>query len=111
MVHMILNFREMTYSTKTHVDGIHVHGVPTSKILGYMVRQACEYSLMGFSKTDTNNYIDKTKRAKIVDGVYIATIVYSERKVGADAMCIARYNLIDDNILANMFWANGHSKI
>ncbi|KAL4330214.1 hypothetical protein AHAS_Ahas13G0377700 [Arachis hypogaea] len=73
MVHMMMNFREISCSAKVQIFGMQAHGVPTSKILEYMVGQACGYSLMGFTKKDTYNYIHKAKRAKIIDGDSNAT--------------------------------------
>ncbi|XP_057739783.1 protein FAR1-RELATED SEQUENCE 5-like [Arachis stenosperma] len=88
-----------------------VHGVPTSKILGYMARQAGGYSLMGFTKKDAYNYINKAKRAKIIYGDSNAAVVYLDGKEGANPMSMARYNVSKDNMLANMFWANGGSRV
>ncbi|RYR78478.1 hypothetical protein Ahy_A01g003297 [Arachis hypogaea] len=68
MVHMINSFRDMNCSAKAQINGMQGHGVPTSKILGYIAGQAGGYSLMGFTKKDAYNYIEKTKREKIVDG-------------------------------------------
>ncbi|XP_025664556.2 protein FAR1-RELATED SEQUENCE 9-like [Arachis hypogaea] len=94
------------------VSGIwRAHGVPTSKILGYMAGQSGGYSLMGFTKKDAYNYINKAKRAKIIDGDANAAVVYLEGKAGADPMSMARYNLTKDNMLGNMFWADGGSRV
>ncbi|KAL4300079.1 hypothetical protein AHAS_Ahas17G0165000 [Arachis hypogaea] len=84
-------------------DDERAHGVPTSKILGYMAGQAGGYSLMGFTKKDAYNYIEKSKREKIVDGDGNAAIIYLEGKAVSDPMCIARYSLTDNNMLANLF--------
>ncbi|KAL4396247.1 hypothetical protein AHAS_Ahas01G0072800 [Arachis hypogaea] len=65
---------------------------------------------MGFSKKDTYNYVDQSKRPKIVDGNSNAAIVYLEGKAVADPMSISRYNLTKDNMLANMFWVDGGSR-
>ncbi|XP_057758889.1 protein FAR1-RELATED SEQUENCE 5-like [Arachis stenosperma] len=110
MVHMIPNFRKMTESAKAQIHRMQAHGVPTSKILGYMAGQAGGYSFMGFSKKDAYNYVDQSKRAKIVDGDSNAAIVYLEGKAVADPMSMSRYNLTEDNMLANMFWADGGSR-
>ncbi|RYQ97133.1 hypothetical protein Ahy_B08g093144 [Arachis hypogaea] len=94
------------------VSGIwRAHGVSTSKIMGYMAGQAGGYSLMGFTKKDAYNYINKAKRAKIIDGDANAAVVYLEGKARADPMSMARYNLTKDNMLANMFWADGGSRV
>ncbi|KAL4381867.1 hypothetical protein HN51_005432 [Arachis hypogaea] len=111
MVHMMTNFREITCSAKAQISGMQAHGVPTSKILGYMAGQSGGYSLMGFTKKDAYNYINKAKRAKIIDGDANAAVVYLEGKAGADPMSMARYNLTKDNMLANMFWADGGSRV
>ncbi|XP_057745456.1 uncharacterized protein LOC130963347 [Arachis stenosperma] len=93
------------------ISGMQAHGVLTSKILGYMAGQAGGYSLMGFTKKDAYNYINKAKRAKIIDGDANAAVIYLEGKAGADPMSMARYNLTKDNMLANMFWADGGSRV
>ncbi|XP_016185281.1 protein FAR1-RELATED SEQUENCE 4-like [Arachis ipaensis] len=66
---------------------------------------------MGFTKKDAYNYINKAKCAKIIDGDANAAVVYLEGKAGADSMSMARYNLTKDNMLANMFWADGGSRV
>ncbi|XP_020982356.2 putative protein FAR1-RELATED SEQUENCE 10 [Arachis duranensis] len=66
---------------------------------------------MGFSKKDAYNYIEKTKREKIVDGDANVTIIYLEGKAVSDPMCMARYNLTDINMLANLFWADDGSRV
>ncbi|XP_057757619.1 protein FAR1-RELATED SEQUENCE 5-like [Arachis stenosperma] len=111
MVHMINSFRDMNCSAKAQINGMQGHGVPTSKILGYMAGQAGGYSLMGFTKKDAYNYIEKTKREKIVDGDANVAIIYLEGKAVSDPMCMARYNLTDKNMLANLFWADGGSRV
>ncbi|XP_029145205.1 protein FAR1-RELATED SEQUENCE 5-like [Arachis hypogaea] len=88
-----------------------VHSVPMSKILGYMAGQAGGYSLMGFTKKDAYNYINNAKRAKIIDGDSNAAVVYLEEKMGVNPMSMARYNVTKDNMLANMFWADGGSRV
>ncbi|XP_020967160.1 protein FAR1-RELATED SEQUENCE 5-like [Arachis ipaensis] len=110
MVHMIPNFREMTESAKAQIHGMQAHGVPTSKILGYMAGQAGGYSFMGFSKKNAYNYVNQSKHAKIVDGDSNAAIVYLEGKAVVGPMSMSRYNLTKDNMLANMFWADGGSR-
>ncbi|XP_016206305.1 protein FAR1-RELATED SEQUENCE 5-like [Arachis ipaensis] len=85
------NFREIICSAKAQISGMQAHGVPTSKILGYMVGRAGGYSLMGFTKKDAYNYINKAKRAKIIDGDSNAVVVYLEEKAGADPMSMASH--------------------
>ncbi|XP_025703957.1 protein FAR1-RELATED SEQUENCE 5-like [Arachis hypogaea] len=111
MVHMIPKFRQMSNAAKAHTDGMHGYGVPMSKILGYMAGIAGGYSLLGFTKKDAYNYIDKMRCSKITDGDSNAAIVYLEGKVAADPMAMARFNLTEDGMLANMFWADGISRV
>ncbi|XP_057729966.1 protein FAR1-RELATED SEQUENCE 11-like [Arachis stenosperma] len=94
MVHMIRSFRAISGSAKAHMDGMHTYGLPTSKILGYMAGIAGGYSSLGFTKKDAYNYMDRSKRAKVVDGDMNAVIVYLESKAATDPMSMARYNLI-----------------
>ncbi|XP_016199462.1 protein FAR1-RELATED SEQUENCE 5-like [Arachis ipaensis] len=111
MVHMIPKFRQMSDVAKAYIDGMHGYGVPTSKILNYMAGIVRGYSLLGFTKKDAYNYIDKIRRSKIADGDSNAAIVYLERKAAADPMAMARYNLTEDSMLANMFWVDGISRV
>ncbi|KAL4276909.1 hypothetical protein AHAS_Ahas20G0254300 [Arachis hypogaea] len=80
----------MTYAEKAQIDGLHAHGIATSKIVGYMARMAGKYSLLGFLKKDVYNCVDKTRRAKISDGDANAAIVYLEGKDGSDLTSVAR---------------------
>ncbi|RYR64670.1 hypothetical protein Ahy_A03g010736 [Arachis hypogaea] len=68
MVHMLRSFRAISGSAKAHMDEMHAYGLPTSKILGYMAGIAGGYSCLGFTKKDAYNYIDRSKRTKVVDG-------------------------------------------
>ncbi|XP_016178660.1 protein FAR1-RELATED SEQUENCE 5-like [Arachis ipaensis] len=111
MIHMIRSFWAISSSAKAHMDGMHAYGLPTSKILGYMAGIVGGYSCLGFTKKDAYNYIDRSKHAKVVDGDMNAAIVYLEGKAAADPMSIARYNLTEEGMLANMFWENGPSRV
>ncbi|RYQ89783.1 hypothetical protein Ahy_B09g096249 isoform A [Arachis hypogaea] len=111
MVNMIPKFRQMSDAAKAHIDDMHGYGVPTSKILGYMARIAGGYSLLGFMKKEAYNYIDKMRRSKIVDGDSNAAVVYLEGKAAVNPMAMARYNLTEDGMLANMFWVDGISRV
>ncbi|XP_072055470.1 protein FAR1-RELATED SEQUENCE 5 isoform X1 [Arachis hypogaea] len=111
IVHMIPGFRRMSESAKAHIDGMQRYGLPTSKILGYMAGISGGYSLLGFTKKDAYNYIDKCKRDKIMDGDTNVAVIYLEGKATADPMSMARYNVTDDGMLANLFWADGASRV
>ncbi|RYQ83827.1 hypothetical protein Ahy_B10g102685 isoform A [Arachis hypogaea] len=87
-----------------------LHGIATSKILGYMAGVAGGYSLFGFLKKDAYNYADKARWAKIVDGDANAALVYLEGKDDSDSMSVARYNMIADERLGNLIWADGASR-
>ncbi|MED6122211.1 hypothetical protein PIB30_117302 [Stylosanthes scabra] len=111
MIHMMPNFRNMTDSSKAQINGMQDHGITTSKILGYMVGHAGGYSFVGFTKKDAYNYVQRTKRARIMDGDSNATIGYLEGKATLDPMYAARYLVTEERMLANMFWADGGSRI
>ncbi|RYR10471.1 hypothetical protein Ahy_B05g078913 isoform C [Arachis hypogaea] len=76
----------------------------------YMAGLAGGYLLVGFLK-DAYNYIDKQRCEQIVDGDVESTIAYLEGKAKADSMLMAQYNLTKDRMLANMFWADGGSRL
>ncbi|XP_072087940.1 protein FAR1-RELATED SEQUENCE 5-like [Arachis hypogaea] len=76
-----------------------------------MAEIAGGYSCLGFTKKDAYNYIDRLKRAKVVDGDMNTAIVYLEGKATADPMSMAQYNLTEESMLANMFWAYGPSRV
>ncbi|RYR31729.1 hypothetical protein Ahy_B01g056606 [Arachis hypogaea] len=94
MVHMISKFWAISGFAKAHDDGMHAYGLPTSKILGYMVGIAGAYSLLGFTKKDTYNYIDCMKSAKVFDNYMNAAIIYLQGKEDIDPMSI---NLTDED--------------
>ncbi|XP_020964684.1 protein FAR1-RELATED SEQUENCE 5-like isoform X2 [Arachis ipaensis] len=111
MVHLIPKFRRVSGAAKDQLDGMQSYGLPTSKILGYMAGIAGGYSLLGFTKKDAYNYLDQTKHAKIADGDANSAIVYLEGKASVDPMAMARYNLTKEGMLANLFWADGMSRV
>ncbi|KAL4288047.1 hypothetical protein AHAS_Ahas19G0247100 [Arachis hypogaea] len=90
---------------------MNAHGIPTSKIVGYMVGTDGGYSLVGFLKKDVYNYADKSRRKQIVDDDANTTIEYLKGKAVADPMSIVRYNLTDNGRLRNMIWADGGGRI
>ncbi|XP_016163712.1 protein FAR1-RELATED SEQUENCE 5-like [Arachis ipaensis] len=111
MVHLIPSFRSITDTAKAQIDGFHGCGISTAKTMRYMAGVSGGYSLVGFLKKDAYNYVDKRHRAKIVDGDANAAIVYLEGKVDADPTSIARYNVTEDDMLANLLWADGGNRI
>ncbi|XP_057747481.1 protein FAR1-RELATED SEQUENCE 5-like [Arachis stenosperma] len=111
MVHMIADHCSMANVAKSQIDRVNVHGISTSKIVGYMTGMAGRYSLVSFLKNDAYNYADKSRRKKIVDDDANATIGYLEGKAIANHMSIMRYNLINDRRLGNLIWADGGSGV
>ncbi|QHN92247.1 protein FAR1-RELATED SEQUENCE 11-like [Arachis ipaensis] len=107
IVHMIANHRGLTEVAKSQIVGMQAHGIATSKIVGYMAGMAGGYSLLGFLKKDVYNYADKRRHIKITDGDANSALVYLEGKAESDPMAIAKYNVISDNRLANLIWADG----
>ncbi|RYR38332.1 hypothetical protein Ahy_A09g043359 [Arachis hypogaea] len=106
MVHLIPNFRFMTEAAKAQINGMQWCGISTSKTMQYLAGMASGYSLVGFLKKDPYNYVDRSRRAKIADGDANSAIVYLEGKVDDDPMSMARYNVTEDDMLANLLWAD-----
>ncbi|KAL4276995.1 protein FAR1-RELATED SEQUENCE 5-like [Arachis ipaensis] len=111
MVHLIPSFHYMTDAAKAQIEGFQGCGILTSKTMRYMAGISREYSLVGFLKKDAYNYVDKRHRARITDGDANAAIVYLEGKVDADPTSMARYNVTKNEMLANLFWADGGNRI
>ncbi|XP_016173287.1 protein FAR1-RELATED SEQUENCE 5-like [Arachis ipaensis] len=111
MVHLIPKYRSLTERAKAQIDGFRECGISTAKTMRYMAGLSGGYSLVGFVKKDAYNYIDKQRRKQIVDGDAESAIAYLEGKAEADPMLMAWYNLIEDRMLANMFWADGGSRL
>ncbi|KAL4314646.1 hypothetical protein AHAS_Ahas15G0105900 [Arachis hypogaea] len=110
MVHLIPKYRSLTEGAKAQIDGLRECGISTAKTMRYMAGLAGGYLLVGFLK-DAYNYIDKQRCEQIVDGDVESTIAYLEGKAKADSMLMAQYNLTKDRMLANMFWADGGSRL
>ncbi|XP_016164398.1 protein FAR1-RELATED SEQUENCE 5-like [Arachis ipaensis] len=98
----------MTEAAKAQINGMQGCGISTSKTMQYL---AGGYSLVGFLKKDAYNYVDRSRRARIADGDANSAIVYLEGKVDTDPMSMPRYNVIADDMLANLLWADGGSRI
>ncbi|XP_072087245.1 protein FAR1-RELATED SEQUENCE 5-like [Arachis hypogaea] len=111
MVHLIPNFRSMTEVAKAQIDGMQGCGISTSKTMQYLAGMAGGYSLVGFLNKDAYNYVDRSRRARIADGDVNSAIVYLEEKVDADPMSMAWYNVTVDDMLANLLWADGGSRL
>ncbi|KAL4305683.1 hypothetical protein AHAS_Ahas16G0102800 [Arachis hypogaea] len=110
MVHLMLQFCGLSDATKAHMESMHSYGLPTSKIVGYMSGIAGGYSLLGFTKKDAYNHLDKKKRGNVADGDTNATVVYLQGKAAADPMSMVRYNVTNEGMLANLFWEDGASR-
>ncbi|RYR20354.1 hypothetical protein Ahy_B03g065462 [Arachis hypogaea] len=111
MVHLIPKYRSLTKGAKAQIDRFCECGISTAKTMRYMAGLVGRYSLVGFLKKDAYNYIDKQRREQIVDEDAESAIAYLEGKAEADPMLMARYNLTEDRMLANMFWADGGSRL
>ncbi|XP_016207062.1 protein FAR1-RELATED SEQUENCE 5-like [Arachis ipaensis] len=111
MVHLIPNFRSMTEAEKAQIDGMQGCGISTSKTMQYLAGMAGGYSLVGFLKKDAYDYVDRSRRARIADGDANSAIMYLEGKVDANLMSMARYNDTVDDMLANLLWADGGSRL
>ncbi|QHN79063.1 Protein FAR1-RELATED SEQUENCE [Arachis hypogaea] len=68
MVHLIPNHRQLTDANKAQADIMHMYGVPTSQIMGFMAGQAGGYARANFTKKDLDNHIDRSRRLRILGG-------------------------------------------
>ncbi|KAL4288350.1 hypothetical protein AHAS_Ahas19G0277400 [Arachis hypogaea] len=107
LVHLIPNHRGLTEAQKAQANTMRDNGLPTSKIMGLMIRQAGGYANVGFTKKDLDNLIQRTRRAKLIGGDSNATISYLLEKADVDPMAMARHSTTDENWLANLFWVDG----
>ncbi|MED6121955.1 hypothetical protein PIB30_117136 [Stylosanthes scabra] len=111
MVHLIPKYRSMTVAAKDQINGLNQCGISTAKAVRYMAGMAGGYPLVGFLKKDAYNYVDKKRRESIADGDAEAAIAYLEGKTEADPMAMAVYNMTEDGMLGNLFWADGRSRL
>ncbi|RYR03287.1 hypothetical protein Ahy_B06g082152 [Arachis hypogaea] len=107
MVHLILNHRQLTNANKAQADIIHMYGVPTSQIMGFMAGQGGGYVRADFTKKDLDNHLDRSRWLRILGGDANATISYLFEKADVDPMAMARYSSTATDRLGSLFSAEG----
>ncbi|CAH9095465.1 unnamed protein product [Cuscuta epithymum] len=108
-VHLFPAYRALNDADKAQIDMLHMQGVRTCHIMGYMLAQKGGYSGLGFSKKDLYNYLDRQKRFKIQDGDARAALSYIQGKADNDPIMFCKYSTTNDGKLKHLFWADGQS--
>ncbi|KAJ1414864.1 Zinc finger, SWIM-type [Sesbania bispinosa] len=85
-VHLISSYRGLSEGDKAQVNSLHMYGVRTCHILGFILGQKGGYADLGFCKKDLYNHIDKDKRAKIKDGDAFVALCCLQAKADNDPM-------------------------
>ncbi|RVW86593.1 Protein FAR1-related sequence 5 [Vitis vinifera] len=83
----------------------------TSQIMDYMVQQSGGYNNVGFTKKDLYNHVDADRRVHLRDGDAEGALAYLCGKSEMDPSFYYKYNVDEDNRLANLFWADSTSKL
>ncbi|KAL6314835.1 hypothetical protein AAG906_029050 [Vitis piasezkii] len=86
-------------------------GMGTSQIMDYMVQQSGGYNNVGFTKKDLYNHVDADRRVHLRDGDAEGALAYLCGKSEMDPSFYYKYNVDEDNHLANLFWADSTSKL
>ncbi|KAL6316325.1 hypothetical protein AAG906_017958 [Vitis piasezkii] len=86
-------------------------GMGTSQIMDYMVQQSGGYNNVGFTKKDLYNHVDADRRVHLRDGDAEGALAYLCGKSEMDPSFYYKYNVDEDNRLANLFWADSTSKL
>ncbi|CAH9098006.1 unnamed protein product [Cuscuta europaea] len=86
-VHPFPAYRAMNDANKAQIDILHMQGVQTCHIMGYMLAQKGGYNGIGFSKKDLYNYLDRHKRVKIQDGDAPFLITKNIRNFPSNLIC------------------------
>ena len=75
----------------------------TSQIMDYMVQQSSGYNNVGFTKKDLYNHVDVDHRVQMRDGDVEGALAYLCGKSKMDPSFYYKYNVDEDNHLANLF--------
>ncbi|KAL6321046.1 hypothetical protein AAG906_012029 [Vitis piasezkii] len=76
------------------------------QIMDYMVQQSGGYNNVGFTKKDLYNHVDADRRVQMRDGDTEGALAYLCGKFEMDPSFYYKYNVDEDNRLANLFWAD-----
>ena len=81
-------------------------GTGTSRIMDYMVQQSGGYNNVGFTKKDLYNHVDVDRRVHMRDSDAEGALAYLCGKFEMDPSFYYKYNVDEDNRLANLFCVN-----
>nr|CAN69010.1 hypothetical protein VITISV_015952 [Vitis vinifera] len=98
-------------SHKAQLNAMRGVGMGTSQIMDYMVQQSGGYNNVGFTKKDLYNHVDADRRVHLRDGDAKGALAYLCGKSEMDPSFYYKYNVDEDNHLANLFWADSTSKL
>ncbi|RVW64901.1 Protein FAR-RED impaired response 1 [Vitis vinifera] len=94
---------------KAQLNAMRGVGMGTSQIRDYMVQQSGGYNNVGFTKKDLYNHVDADRRVHLRDGDAEGALAYLCGKSEMDPSFYYKYNVDEDNHLANLFWADSTS--
>ncbi|RVW68730.1 Protein FAR1-related sequence 5 [Vitis vinifera] len=98
-------------SHKAQLNAIRGVGLGTSQIIDYIVQQSSGYNNVGFTKKNLYNHVDADRRVHLRDGDTEGALSYLCGKSEMDPSFYYKYNVNEDNRLANLFWADSTSKL
>ncbi|KAL6320955.1 hypothetical protein AAG906_010764 [Vitis piasezkii] len=90
---------------KAQLNAMRGVGIGTSQIMDYMVQQLGGYNNVGFTKKDLYNHVDADHIVHLRDGDAEGALAYLCGKSEMDPSFYYKYNVDEDNHLANLFWA------
>ncbi|RVX07698.1 Protein FAR1-related sequence 5 [Vitis vinifera] len=110
-VQFLRSHRVIKNVDKAQLNAMRGVGMGTSQIMDYMVQQSGGYNNVGFTKKDLYNHVDADRRVHLRDGDAEGALAYLCRKSEMDPSFYYKYNVDEDNHLANLFWADSTSKL
>ncbi|WJZ99619.1 hypothetical protein VitviT2T_018045 [Vitis vinifera] len=110
-VQFLRSHRVIKNADKAQLNAMRGVGMGTSQIMDYMVQQSGGYNNVGFTKKDLYNHVDADPRVHLRDGDTEGALAYLCGKSEMDPSFYYKYNVDEDNRLANLFWADSTSKL
>ncbi|KAL6325669.1 hypothetical protein AAG906_023514 [Vitis piasezkii] len=105
-VQFLRSHRVIKNADKAQLNAMRGVGIGTSQIMDYMVQQSGGYNNVGFTKKDLYNHVDADRRVHLRDGDAEGALAYLCGKSEMDPSFYYKYNVDEDNHLANLFWAD-----
>ncbi|RVW68736.1 Protein FAR1-related sequence 5 [Vitis vinifera] len=105
-IQFLRSHRVIKNADKAQLNAMRGVGMGTSQIMDYMVQQSGGYNNVGFTKKDLYNHVDADRRVHLRDGDAKGALAYLCGKSEMDPSFYYKYNVDEDNRLANLFWAD-----